>query len=66
MTTLKIEGMKCMHCVGTVKKTLETVDGLSDVAVDLENGEVRFQGEADLDELTRLIAEKGFRVVDQG
>ena len=28
-TTLKIEGMSCGHCVGSVKKALASVDGLT-------------------------------------
>jgi cation transport ATPase len=34
--TLKIEGMMCQHCVAHVKKALETVEGVSDVQVDLK------------------------------
>ncbi len=35
-STLKIEGMMCMHCVANVKKALEAVDGVAAVAVNLE------------------------------
>ena len=34
--TMKIEGMMCQHCVAHVKKALETVEGVSDVQVDLK------------------------------
>lgn len=36
--TMKIEGMMCMHCEARVKKTLETVDGVTEAAVSHENG----------------------------
>ncbi len=34
---IKVEGMMCQHCVAHVKKALEGVDGVSDVAVSLED-----------------------------
>ncbi len=36
--TLKVEGMTCQHCVMHVTKALESVDGVSDVSVDLDSG----------------------------
>ncbi len=33
---LSIEGMSCHHCVGRVKKTLETFKGVSEARVDLD------------------------------
>ena len=43
METLKIKGMSCQHCVGSVKKALEKVAGLSQVSVNLEAGEATFE-----------------------
>ncbi len=37
-TTIKIEGMMCQHCVARVTKALESVEGTSDVKVDLDGG----------------------------
>ncbi len=42
MDTLKIKGMSCKHCVGAVEKALEKIPGLSQIAVNLEAGEVTF------------------------
>ena len=33
--TLKLEGMTCGHCVASVTKELQKIDGVSDVSVDL-------------------------------
>ena len=44
---LNIEGMSCMHCVGRVKKYLESV--ASDVHVDLGGKEARFTADDSLD-----------------
>ena len=43
MKTLKIKGMSCQHCVKTVKKALEEIDGISNVDVDLAKGEAIFE-----------------------
>jgi len=43
MDSLKIKGMSCQHCVGSVQEALEKIPGLSQVTVDLDAGEVRFE-----------------------
>jgi copper chaperone len=40
---VKIKGMSCQHCVKTVKKALEEIDGITNVAVDLATGEATFE-----------------------
>ncbi len=35
--------MSCQHCVKTVKKVLEEIDGIANVAVDLATGEATFE-----------------------
>ena len=42
METLKITGMSCQHCVGSVKKALESFPGLSQITVDLGAGQATF------------------------
>jgi len=42
MESLKIKGMSCQHCVGSVKKALEAIAGLSQVTVNLDAGEATF------------------------
>ena len=38
ITTLDVTGMTCGHCVSSVTKELETVDGVNRVSVELEVG----------------------------
>ncbi len=64
MTTIKVEGMKCRHCVGNTKKALEALAGISNVSVDLEKGEVSFDGEVAMEDIKAAVAAKGFAVVD--
>jgi copper chaperone len=42
MNTIKIKGMSCNHCVMAVTKTLEKIDGVKNVKVDLQKGEATF------------------------
>jgi len=42
MTTIKIKGMTCRHCVMAVTKALGSIEGIRDVKVDLERGEASF------------------------
>ena len=41
--TVPIEGMACMLCVGRVKKTLKSLDGVQEVAVSLEHRHARIR-----------------------
>lgn len=61
METLKIKGMSCQHCVGSVKKALENVDGLSQVTVNLDAGEATFKNEGtDRRKIREAISKIGF------
>ena len=42
MPTLKISGMNCGHCTAAVTKALSSIEGVSEVVVDLERGEARY------------------------
>ena len=42
MPTVKISGMRCGHCQGSVTKTLNEIEGVSDVNVDLDKGEASY------------------------
>lgn len=41
--TLQVDGMSCGHCSGMVQKTLEEINGISDVSVDLEEKKASFR-----------------------
>jgi copper chaperone len=42
MRTIGVKGMSCQHCAQAVKKALEAIDGIANVAVDIETGKVTF------------------------
>ena len=64
MTTLKVNGMRCQHCVQSVIKALDHLDGITNVSVDLEKKEVRFEETApiDLEVVKQAIRDTGFDV----
>jgi len=57
---LSIEGMSCQHCVGRVKKYLETIENVSEVHVDLENKKAVFNAQENMDMETAIKAINAF------
>lgn len=64
MAEIKIEGMRCQHCVASVTRTLAGIGSLADIKVDLDTGLVSFNGEADRAVIKAAISAIGFEVVD--
>ncbi len=61
MESLKIKGMSCQHCVGSVKKALENIPGLSQVTVNLDAGEATFENKnVAQEEIRAAISKIGF------
>ena len=63
---LKIEGMSCKHCSARVEKVLGEMDGVSQVAVDLEGktATVVLDKPIDRSAFEKTIADAGYEVVD--
>ena len=59
-TTLKVNGMTCMHCVGAVKKALEQVPGVETAEVSLEKAQAVVTGDADVQTMVAAIKEEGY------
>ncbi len=66
MTTIKIKGMSCQHCVMAVTKALKEIEGLQDVTVDLEKGQAAFNETKPVDKtlIKDKIKKAGYEVVD--
>ena len=64
MTTLKIEGMTCKHCVMAVEKALGEVEGVKNVQVNLDRGEATFEaaGSVDLDAAKAAVEKAGYTI----
>ena len=60
---LIVEGMTCNHCSGTVKRTLEELEGINEVEVELQTGEVLIKGKKIIKDIIKNEIEKlGYRV----
>ena len=61
--TLKVDGMSCGHCSGMVQKTLEQIDGISDVSVDLNGKKASFKiaNEDLIEKAIKEINEAGYK-----
>ncbi|MBN2897303.1 MAG: heavy-metal-associated domain-containing protein [Clostridia bacterium] len=66
--TLSIEGMSCGHCVQHVKTTLEGIDGISQVTVDLDSKSAEIEVSEDVSDavIEAAISEAGYTLVSIG
>jgi len=64
MTTVKLKGMSCNHCVVAVTKALMEIDGIKDVDVDLAKGEATFDEATpvDMDMVRAQVKKAGYDV----
>jgi len=64
-TTLKVKGMSCQHCVMSVTKALNQLNGVQNVQVDLGKGEVRFDNVKGVaaEQIAKAIVDAGYEVV---
>jgi copper chaperone CopZ len=65
--TLKVSGMTCMGCVGSVRRILGQLPGVDTVEVDLASGNVRIsydQALVPLATLKQSIVDGGYQVLD--
>jgi copper chaperone len=62
---LKVKGMSCNHCVMSVTKALGKLEGLQNVKVDLQKGEVSFDNTKalGLEKVEKAITDAGYEVV---
>jgi len=65
MTSIKIKGMSCQHCVMAATKALATLDGVKDVHVDLKTGVATYEEvkAADPKAVAAAIKKAGYEVV---
>lgn len=65
VSVLKVKGMSCQHCVMSVTKALNQIEGIQNVQVDLQKGEVRFENTKSVtsDRIEKAIEGAGYEVV---
>ncbi len=60
--TLNVRGMSCGHCVAAITSAVAPLPGVTDVAVDLDNGLVTVEGSADEASVVAAIEDTGYDV----
>jgi copper chaperone len=65
ISVLKVKGMSCQHCVMSVTKALNQLEGIKNVQVDLVKGEVRFDNTKSVasDRIQKAITDAGYEVI---
>jgi copper chaperone len=65
MKKIKINGMKCQHCVSSVTKALASIEGVSAVSVNLESAEASYTAgpNVNTDAIKEAIRKIGFEPV---
>ena len=63
-TTITVDGMTCGHCVSSVQTEVGKVDGVTDVSVNLESGQVTIVADTtpDAAAVQEAVEEAGFEV----
>lgn len=66
MKTIQIEGMQCNHCKMTVEKVLNSIEGIIKAEVNLENKNaiIETKKEVSNNQITQVIEEAGFQVIN--
>lgn len=64
-SVVKVKGMSCQHCVMSIKKALNQLDGIQNVNVDLQKGEVQFDNTKALapNQIEKAIQDAGYEVL---
>ena len=64
MPTITINGMNCQHCVASVTKALNEIDGITGVKVDLASKTATYEEEkpVDAEKIKKAIDAIGFEV----
>ena len=67
LKTIKVDGMQCDKCASAIQNTLEKMDNITKVFVDLENKEVKieYDEELNMDLIREKINNLGFLVLDR-
>lgn len=62
-TTLKVEGMSCMHCVARVKRAIETLKGIQSLDVQIGSVKVVFdETTVKKEDIEKAITNAGYKV----
>ena len=61
--SLNVEGMSCGHCSGMVQKTLEGIEGITNISVDLDDKKASFETTDNnlIEKAVKKVTEAGYK-----
>lgn len=62
VTTYKVQGMTCGHCVSSVKTAVSAVPGVTGVEINLQAGSMTMTGTATAQAVSRAVADAGYTI----
>lgn len=64
--TLRVDGMSCSHCVNSITKAVEAIEGVVNVEVDLKANIVivEYQSQAAIQQIKDQIEDQGYEIVE--
>jgi len=62
MSTIRVKGMTCGGCAKAVERAIGRVEGVTEVRVDLDSGNVEVQGPAKPEDVVQAVVRAGFEV----
>lgn len=65
VSILKVKGMSCQHCVMSVTKALNQLEGIKNIQVDLAKGEVQFDNTKEVasSRIAKAIRDAGYELI---
>ena len=65
---INVDNIKCGGCANSVRKGLEKIEGVQDVKVDIESGEVNvdYEGNIDRSQFVEALGKMGYPEVGTG
>lgn len=62
---IRVENLKCGGCINSVKKALLSMEGVHEVDINLESGNVWVKGEPNENEIVQKLAHLGYPKVGE-
>lgn len=63
MYELHVDGMTCGGCANSVKRSIQAIDSVATVDVDLASKKVRVNTQASIDDVSSAVTGAGYEVV---
>lgn len=60
MVTISVDGMSCQHCVNSVEKALQNLEGIKSIQVNLDSKLVTLEGEVSSELACKAIEAEGY------